>query len=64
MTHKITNESRRGRSYIASNGQRIHFDPGETKELSTLPPEEDGWRIEATEENQKPEEEDSEGGDN
>lgn len=70
--YKITNTAGVGKSYEASNGRRVHFESGETRELDSLPPSvsedtvEDpeegapGWRIELLEES-KPED-DEKGG--
>lgn len=63
MSREITNDSKTTRSYTASNGQKIVFEPGETKELNSLPPDPENWRIEATEET-KTTEETEEGGEN
>lgn len=63
--YKITNESNVGRSYVNSHGQRIHFEPGQTKRLASRPPEDEAWRIEEIEEpNQKPGDNKESGGEN
>jgi len=49
--YRIKNTAKIGKSYEAGNGKRMSFEPGEEKELGTLPPEVDdienasGWEI-------------------
>ena len=70
MPTSITNTASVGKSYEADNGKRIHFEPGEEKEVESLPPSVDadtmeapGWKIEE-ENGPKPETEDENGGEN
>jgi len=67
MKYSIKNTSSVGKSYEAGNGKRIHFEPGEEKELGTLPPEVEnvdeevaGWRVESVEEAKPSEDEEEE----
>lgn len=53
MTYVVKNTSSSGKSYDAGDGNRIHFEPGEEKEVDEKPPEvEDlrknysGWDVE------------------
>lgn len=65
--YKITNTASISKSYAADNGKRMNFDPGETKHLSTLPPEADesgeasGWKIERNHESKAEETSDNGG---
>lgn len=44
--YTVKNTSSAGKSFVADNGMRVHFGPGEQKTLDSLPPEQTGWEIE------------------
>jgi len=57
MEYKVRNLHSIPRSYPSKhNGSEISFAPGEEKQVSTMPPRNQGqWRVEAVEETVKPE---------
>ena len=46
MTYKVTNHYREAQSYKAANGREVRFEPGETKEMETVPPDREYWSVE------------------
>jgi len=69
--YDIKNTARVGKSYVGDNGERIEFEPGQVKELKSLPPEVDdvpyngaGWRIESADNENSKSEDTVEGGEN
>jgi len=50
--YTVRNTSRAGKSYVAENGHRLSYAPGEEKDVASLPPEFDdpkdevaGWEV-------------------